>query len=141
MSFFSYQERGFFARAKDKTFCNELQSLKYEIKKRLCSFGLRNYGGSICLTRKHIDLPLSVGVFQKNFSSLFPDWKTLGRHRKRLRSEISVENLTKIFGKDWNLQKFHNSSTQVKIIGTVVLLYRQKCPPYMMIRYCNNLFI
>ena len=71
------------------------------------------------------------------FLSLFPGYVDA----KRIKVEVSSESLEDVLGKNWNVYKYANSSTQIRIIGNVSLLYRRKMfPPKTFTRYTNTVF-
>ena len=107
---------------------NEMEAFKYQIKQRITSLGFCMYGATVAVTKKHVDLPLSLPVFRENFLRFFPGISTKNIRMKSARAQVSSENLDEVFGRHWNIVKFTNSSTQVKVFRNIVLLYRQKTP-------------
>ena len=83
------------------------------------------------VTRKHVDLPMNIEVFRSLFSRYFTGFSTKQIISKKIRTQVSSQQLEEVFGADWHVVTFPNSSTQIKVIGNIVLLYRQKCPKYL----------
>ena len=114
--------------------CNEIQAFKFQINQRIYAAGFRMHGGKVCLTRKHVDLPLSIQAFRQYFMRFFPECSERNLHGKRIKTAVPSRELEAVFGIKWNVVKFENSSTQIKVIGDVVLLFREKKPGIVMSR-------
>ena len=107
-------------------FCNELEALKCQLINRMTSGGVKKGSTSVCYKRKAVDLPVTPQVFKKFFLSLFPGNVQRRTKSKQIKTEVSSDSLAEVFGKNWQIFRFPNSSTQIKVIGNVVLLYRMK---------------
>ena len=94
--------------------------------KRMYGTAFRKSGTGVALKMKHVDVPMSSYVFRENFLSLFPEISQRKIGSKRIRCQVSSQALEKVLGKDWHIYRYPASSTQVRVIGNVILLYRAK---------------
>ena len=98
---------------------NELQALHFTLMRSLAcvSHGIKgNYSNVKYIA---VDAPLS----QKIFSDVLPtDYKG----QDSFKESVSVADLDCVFGQDWHIFNFENSTTHKRIIGNVLLHFRKK---------------
>ena len=96
-----------------------MASMKFSVRRCLAtlSFGFRGKYSNVKYCS--VDLPLSNNAF----SSFFADDYTNEDNFKR---NVSVKHLNAVFGSNWHIYNFPNSSTRRRIIGDVHLHYRMK---------------
>ena len=98
---------------------NELEAVKFAITRSLASLSHGKRGKYINIKNISLDLPLSPLVFQ----TFFPvDYSG----NDGFKDNLSVDELSTVFGENWHIYNFCNSSTRKRIIGLVLLHFRRK---------------
>ena len=66
-----------------------------------------------------VDLPLSQSIFQSSFPVDYTG-------EESFKENVHVDQLNTVFGQNWHVYHFPNSSTRNRVIGLVLLHFRKK---------------
>ena len=98
---------------------NEICSIKLAVMRALSSLSAGRKGQFSAIRTSCVDLPLSAHVLNMFFPLDY-------NGEKSVKKDVAVSDLDVVFGKDWNIFYFDNSSTRKRVFGLVTLHYRQK---------------
>ena len=98
---------------------NEVNVLRMAILKRLSALSLGHGGQRVNIKMSSVDLPISPKVFQRICPIEY-------QGQEEFKATVSVSDLDDVFGKDWHIFNFPNSTTRKRIIGVILLHYRTK---------------
>ena len=110
-----------------------MRAVRFLVIRSLASLSVGFRGKYSNVKNVSVDAPLS----QDLFASFFPV-NYCGEDS--FKDMVSVGQLESVFGKDWHIYNFTNSSTRKRVLGCVLLHYRRKCFKVIMPcsghRYC-----
>ena len=98
---------------------NEINSIKFAILKSMSSASQARMGKYRATRNIAVDLPLSQKVFAKMFPINY-------NGEESFKQVVSIMDLNRVFGENWHILKFKESSTRKRIIGVVAIHYRRK---------------
>ena len=98
---------------------NELAAVKFAITRSLASLSHGKRGKYINIKHISLDLPLSPLVFQTFFPVDYCG-------NDGFKGKLSIDELNTVFGTNWHIYNFFQSSTRKRIIGLVLLHFRRK---------------
>ena len=103
---------------------NEFNAIQVCIRKAISSVPYQRAGKCTSLKTISIDVPCSQKVFLEKFAnSVTPIHYCLQENYK---CTVSPSDLNAVFGEDWHVFNYHKSSTRHRIIGLIVIHFRNK---------------
>ena len=101
------------------TECNEINAFKLAVVKSLSSLSHGSRGKYVNIKTCAVDLPLSPKNMKQHFAV-----QHIGE--EPIKFCLPVSAFDGIFGENWHIFHFPNSSTRKRIIGVIELHYRMK---------------
>ena len=98
---------------------NELAAINFSMRRALSTLSIGVRGKYTNFRVFFVDLPLSPKTFSRFFAEEYNDEKTF----KKL---VTVDYLNTVFGLNWNLFQFPQSSTRKRVFGNIQLHFREK---------------
>ena len=98
---------------------NQLNSLKLAVIKALSSLSFSRQGKYTSIKKNSVDLPISPDVFANKFPVSYTG-------QESFKTVVAINDLNDVFGENWHVINFKNSTTTKRVIGLINLHYRRK---------------
>ena len=103
---------------------NEFRSLKHHLVRSMAKLNSARNGRTGYVKYITVDIPFSKQSFRNMFQAF--DHVTSRGKNESSKLVVSIQDLSHIFGPDWNVVVHKNTTTRQRLIGDVTLHHRPK---------------